>query len=107
MKGILFRNAIVSSVLVCLSFAVVACGSNLTGTYSDPSGAFVLELKSGGQANLTFAGQSAPCTYTVNGQSLALQCPGQAGALVLTIQSDGSLAGPPGTLIPALRKSKS
>ena len=66
----------------------------------------MLDLQSGGKANLTVAGESAPCTYSVSGKSVSLTCPGQAGSVVFTVQDDGSLAGPPGTFISPLQKAK-
>ena len=89
--------------------ASVAAGcscSSLPGTYSDPNGAITLEIKSGGSANLTFMGQSAPCTYAVSGQQLNLNCKGDAGKITFTIRDDGSLAGPSDSLIPPLQKRK-
>ena len=85
--------------------ALVCAGcSSVQGTYADSTGAFVLDLKSGGQATFTFGGQAAPCTYDVNGKSVSVACQGDNSKEVLTIQSDGSLAGPPGSPIPPLRK---
>jgi hypothetical protein len=83
---------------------VGGCSSRIQGTYTDSTGAFVLELKSGNSASFSFSGQPAACTYQSAGSKINLQCAGQAAALVLTVQSDGSLTGPPGTLMPALRK---
>lgn len=84
--------------------AVQGCSSRVEGTYSDPTGAFVLQLKSGNSASFAFSGEAAPCTYQSSGGKVSLQCQGQAGPLVLTVQNDGSLAGPPGTFMPPLRK---
>jgi hypothetical protein len=80
------------------------CSSRIQGTYTDPTGAFVLELKSGNSASFAFSGQAAPCTYQSAGSKINLQCQGQADTLVLTVQNDGSLTGPPGTFLPPLRK---
>ena len=91
---------------VVVMLLCAACGSGVKGTYSDPQGAFVLDLKSGGSASFTFAGDTAPCTYKVDGNNLTLNCQGQAGTVVLTIHDDGSLTGPPGSFMPALRKTK-
>jgi len=85
--------------------AVSACGSKIQGTYSDANGAFTLELRSGGEASFTFAGETQACTYKVDGNRIALNCKGDK--TLLTIHDDGSLTGPPGTFMPALRKSKS
>ena len=103
------RNRLRSLLLIaaaCATLILAACGSRVEGTYSDPSGSFVLELRSGGKASFTFAGQTAACTYAVNGNQLSLTCGGDAGTEVLTIHDDGSLTGPPGTFMPALRKTQ-
>jgi hypothetical protein len=92
--------------LVALLATVVVngCSSRVQGTYTDSTGAFVLDLKSGNRASFAFSGQPAACTYRPAGSRINLQCEGQAGNLVLTVQSDGSLTGPPGTDLPPLRK---
>jgi hypothetical protein len=101
-----FRDVTLTGVLLYLSIGLVACGSSVKGTYSDATGSYVLDVKSGGAATLTFMGESAPCTYTVAGTQLGLDCHGEAGKTAFTMHDDGSLTGPPGTLIPALRKTK-
>lgn len=54
-----------SLVLLLVTLASLAgsegCGSSVQGTYSDPMGAFTLELKSGGKAAFTFMGETAQC----------------------------------------------
>jgi hypothetical protein len=93
--------------VILLSVAVLAgCGSSVSGTYIDVegTGAFTLELKSGGAATLTFNGMPLMCTYSASGNNVSLSCPGQAGALTLTVQKDGTLTPPPGTFLPALKK---
>lgn len=101
------RNGLTKTIAAMgLLLSCAACGSGVKGTYSDQNGAFVLDLKSGGTASFTFAGDTAPCTYKVDGNNLTLNCQGQAGTAVLTIHDDGSLTGPPGSFMPVLRKSK-
>jgi hypothetical protein len=126
MKRTQLRNLIFIAPLVCWSFLLVSCGSKVQGTYTDASGRVILELRSGGRAVLTFMGETAPCTYTVEGNKLTLACkaaegfilavPRNAGDTVFTIHDDGSLTGPPGAFIHAragewilspLRKTKS
>ena len=106
MKRMFLRRGMLIAVIAGSIF-LSRCGSGVQGTYSDPAGAFVLDLKSGGKSTLTFMGESAACTYNVNGKSLTLECQGQAGKIILTIHDDGSLTGSPGTFMPALRKTKS
>jgi hypothetical protein len=106
MKQNHFRNFILVAAIACLSLVFASCGSSVTGTYSDASGSFMLELRSGGKAAFTFMGETASCTYAVDGTKLNLNCEGDAGKTVFTIHDDGSLTGPPGTLFPPLRKRK-
>jgi len=106
MKQNPFRHFIIVAGLACLSLVFASCGSSVAGTYSDTNGAFILELRSGGKAAFTFMGETASCTYAVDGTKLDLNCEGDAGKTVFTIHDDGSLTGPPGTFIPALRKHK-
>jgi hypothetical protein len=91
-------------VALLATVAVNGCSSRVQGTYTDSTGAFVLELKSGHSASFVFSGQPAPCTYQSSGGKISLQCEGQAANLVLTVQNDGSLTGPPGIDLPPLRK---
>ena len=84
--------------------ALGGCGSGVRGTYSDQSGAFVLDLKSGGKASFTIPGDAISCNYQVKGESLTLDCPGGSGKLDFTIHGDGSVTGPRDGFMPALRK---
>jgi hypothetical protein len=109
MRATRLRNAllIASLILGCACAGCGGLGGGMQGTYSDQAGAFVLDLKAGGQATFTFAGDVLPCSYTVKGSSLTLTCKGDGPpSLALTIHDDGSLTGPPGAFMPALRKTK-
>jgi hypothetical protein len=92
------------AVLLLTAVGLAGCFGGVTGTYAAPNGAMTLELKSGGDANVTFAGQTIACKYTVASSTVTLTCPGQTGAMTLTVQKDGSLAGPPDSFIPPLVK---
>ena len=104
------KNKLVRSIAWAGFAAVVAvvagCGSRMEGTYTDPSRAVLLELKSGGKANFTFMGDVEDCTYSTSSKHLNLKCGGNAGNIVFTIHDDGSLTGPPGSFMPGLRKEK-
>ena len=104
MTGLNIGKKIFAALLVSSILALVACGSKLEGTYTDASGAIMLELKSGGKAELTFMGETGQCTYKVDGKSVMLNCRGDN--TVFTIHDDGSLTGPPGSFIGVLKKSK-
>jgi hypothetical protein len=101
-----FPNLLRQGLLVCTLSLAVGCGSKVAGTYSDPTGSLTLELKSGGNANLTFLGQTQACKYATSGQSISLTCSNDAAPLQLAINNDGSLTGPPGSFVPMLQKKK-
>jgi hypothetical protein len=88
------------------AMAPLGCKSSLTGTYSDANGAVILELRSGGKANLTFMGDVQDCSYQSGGKQLALSCKGDSRPIAFAIHDDGSLTGPPGSMMPPLRKEK-
>ena len=96
------------TVFCWLALCLTACtsGGGLEGTYSDTMGSVILELKSGAKANFTFGGDVADCTYSSSAKQLTVNCKGDAGTTVFTIHDDGSLTGPPGAFMPALRKQK-
>lgn len=85
--------------IVVTGLALQGC-SRIPGTYTDQSGAFVLDLKSDGTATFSFNGDPAKCTYTSSGDQLSLKCQNQS--TTLTFQKDGSLTG--GPLMPPLKK---
>lgn len=75
-------------------------GSKLHGTYQNENGSIVVELRSSGKARVTLMGESADCTYDVNGDKVKVKCEGED--MELTVLDDGGLAG--GGLIGTLRK---
>ncbi len=103
MKLPAFGSAARIAALAILSLAVVACGSKVTGTYSNATGLAMVELSSGGKATTTMMGQTSDCTYSVNGKQITLDCNGDKSDYRLN--EDGSLTGP--GFIGVLRKAKS
>jgi hypothetical protein len=100
------RTLTILAVAAYLLMIATACSSGPNGTYSNDNGSITLELKSGGKADLTYMGDVASCTDATSGNQLTLNCKGDAGTTVFTIHDDGSLTGPPGGYMPALRKRK-
>lgn len=92
--------------IVCAFLMATACNSGPSGTYSDANGAVLLELKSGGKANITWMGEVADCTHSTSDDHLTLECKPPTGRIVFTIHQDGSLTGPPGGFMPMLRKQR-
>jgi hypothetical protein len=87
--------------LLCIPLS--GCGSRVKGnTYE--AGLIVVSFQSGGKATFGTAGDSAPCTYSESGDKITLTCNGDT--TIFTVDSDGSLDGPPGSLIPKLVKRK-
>lgn len=91
---------------VSLVSAISGCHSGPGGTYTDAMGSVILELRSGGKANLTFMGNVQDCSYASSGSQLTLTCQGEARPTVFTIHDDGSLTGPASSFMPPLRKQK-
>jgi hypothetical protein len=92
------------SLISLLAIFVIGCKS-ITGTYTDANGAVILELRSGGNASLTFMGDVENCSYTSSGEQVTLTCKGSpVPTTVFNIHDDGSLTGPPGSFMPPLRK---
>ena len=77
---------------VGLSILAIGCGSKLNGTYTNPSGIAMLELKSGGKATMGLGGETRDCTYTEDGKQVRLSCAGDK--ISLRINDDGSLFAP-------------
>ena len=98
-------KAFLATLTVVLATVTVGC-SSVKGTYSDFGDSTLLDLRSGGEAALTFGGETAACTYSSSGNQLTLDCKPPLGKVVFTIHDDGSLTGPPGGFLPALRKKK-
>ena len=101
-----FRRAtsVVMATVLAGSVFVGCGGGGVEGTYTDPGGSMLLELKSGGKASLTFMGDTKQCTYTVNDKKIPVVCAGDT--IEFTVHDDGSLTGPPGGFVPVLKKSE-
>lgn len=84
---------------------IAAAGdSGIQGTYTDTGDSLILELKPGAKAEFTFMGDVKACRYGVSGRTLTVDCNGAAGTTVFNIHDDGTLTGPPDSLIPPLWK---
>jgi len=96
------RNVLIAALLAVIP-VIGSCGPQMEGTYTNTGGMVTLDLKSGGKATLTLMGDTGPCTYKVNGDTLLLDC--KDNKMDFTIHDDGSLSGP--GLIGSMKKSKS
>jgi len=84
-----------------LSALSIACGSKLDGTYTNPSGIVMLELRSGGKATMGLGGETRECTHAEEGKQVRLTCGGEK--ITLRINDDGTLWAP--GFIGVMRKS--
>ena len=82
--------------------ALAACGSKLDGTYTNPSGIVMLELRSGGKATMGLGGETRECTHAEEGKQIRLTC-GKENIL-LRINDDGTLFAP--GFIGVMKKTK-
>ena len=80
-------------VVFCAIF-LAACGQSLSGTYADSSGSIEYKFESGGKVTTKVMGMEAELKYELDGKKVKFLTPG--GALVYTLQDDGSMAGPMG-----------
>jgi len=108
MRNSVRKLAIVVAALT--SFLALRCNGEshgVQGTYSDGPGTLILELRSGGKAEITDHGESEQCNYNVTGKQLTLDCKGQWGKTVFAIHDDQSLTVTGSAFpLPALRKQK-
>ena len=88
---------------VAFGISSAACGGALKGTYSN-GGTVILELRSGGKADLTAMGDLQHCTWKGNDKKVVLTC--KDDSIDFLRHDDGSLTGPPGSFMPVLKKEK-
>ena len=87
------------------SLILAGCGKSVEGnTYEGMSGTIKIEFQSGGKAVTSIGPLSTDCTYTEDSKSITLSCAGQP--TVLTINEDGSLSGPQGSVMVRLTKKQ-
>ena len=87
---------------VAVLTALAACGSKLDGTYTNPSGIVMHELRSGGKATMGLGGETRECAHAEEGKQIRLTC-GKENIL-LRINDDGTLFAP--GFIGVMKKSK-
>jgi hypothetical protein len=102
MRRTFLKNVFFALMLICLSFANAACGGKLEGTYSNPSGMVMLDLRSGGKADMTMMGEIQHCTWKADSKNVTVKCGGDS--LDFAIHDDGTLSGP--TFVGIMKKSK-
>jgi hypothetical protein len=92
----LLRRVCIVLLLGSAMMYIGGCGKSVSGVYADDTGALSIEFKSGGKATVTVLGSPMDGDYTVDGKTVTVKVSGDTK--VLTINDDGSLAGPGTTL---------
>jgi len=80
------------SLVLGLSALATGCGSKLDGTYTNPTGIVMLELRSGGKATMGMGGETKDCTWEEQKKQVLLLC--ARDRLTLRVNEDGSLFAP-------------
>jgi hypothetical protein len=96
------REALRLAVVAGLSTLTIACGSKLDGTYTNPSGIVMLELRSGGKATMGVGGETRECSHAEEGKQIRLTCGKEQ--IALRINEDGTLFAP--GFIGVMKKTK-
>jgi hypothetical protein len=95
--------AVAAAAILCL--VAVACGNGVSGhTYQGTGGMVQIQFASGGKAVATTGGLTENCTYTVSDKTVALTC--EDITTNLTINSDGTLSGPPDGMLSRMTRVK-
>jgi len=76
---------------------LTACGSGLSGQYSDNSGIMQYDFRSGGKVYVTTLGIQSAGEYEIDDDKLIIR--GNNGNMVLQIREDGTLVGPMGLVL--------
>jgi|SRR5215470_12629850 len=102
MKLNMKRKYVVPLAAMALGIFGAACGSSgIEGTYSN-GGSVVLDIRSGGKAELTMLGEQEHCTWKANDQKLTVMCKDDSVDFIR--HDDGSLGGP--VFVGTLTKSR-
>ena len=106
-NGSWLRIAILITILTGAVLQVACITPDRDGLYRDASGAVSLELKAG-KATLTYGAIRVDASFTVDGDKITLKptVGNTTQTMVFTINSDGSIDGPPGSDISKLKKVK-
>jgi outer membrane lipopolysaccharide assembly protein LptE/RlpB len=79
-----------------------ACGSKLDGTYADEKEMINVTFKSNGKVSQSAMGMETEMNYEVEGNKIKILMP--QGAIVWTLQDDGSILGPVGIKLTKRKK---
>jgi hypothetical protein len=86
-----------ASITAGLVLLLTACGSGLSGQYSDNSGIMQYDFKSDGKVYVTTLGIQSAGEYEIDDDKLIIK--GNNGNMVLQIKEDDTLIGPMGLVL--------
>jgi hypothetical protein len=86
-----------ASITAGLALLLTACGSGLSGQYSDNSGIMQYDFKSDGKVYVTTLGIQSAGEYEIDDDKLIIR--GNNGNMVLQIKEDDTLIGPMGLVL--------
>jgi hypothetical protein len=90
---------------VLLLACCLGCGNTIQGnTYADASGMMKMQFQSGGKALVTIGYMTQNCQWSQSSNNIAVKCAEQT--MQLTLNSDGSLNGPPDGMVDRMTKVK-
>jgi hypothetical protein len=88
-----------------LCFCAIGCGNSVKGhTYAGNGQLVSIQFQSDGKALASMGPMTSNCTYTQNDKQITLICEGDTEQL--TMNSDGSLSGPPDGMLAHLTRVK-
>ena len=95
----------VSIAAAALCFCAIGCGNSVKGhTYAGNGQLMSIQFQSDGKALASMGPLTSNCTYTQAGNEITLICEGDTEQL--TMNSDGSLNGPPDGMLAHLTRVK-
>ncbi|MEZ5351840.1 MAG: hypothetical protein R2762_04335 [Bryobacteraceae bacterium] len=90
--------------LLCLACSSSAAAGEIKGTYENAQANVSIEFLGDGKAFVSIHGLGGEAKYKVAGSKITLDVDGEI--TVFTVNSDGSLSGPPESFFARLKKKK-
>jgi hypothetical protein len=105
-KHSMMGKAVLAGALACMGVLAGCVASGHEGSYREADGAVTLELKAG-KASMNIGQIHIEGPYSEDGGKVTIHPePGETQPMVLTVNQDGSLQGPEGSVIGKLDKAK-
>ena len=99
------QSVLAASAGLAMCLCATGCGNEVKGhTYAGNGELVKIEFQSDGKAFASMGPMTSTCSYTQNGKDITLICEGDTEQL--TMNSDGTLSGPPEGMLTRLTKVK-